>query len=703
MVTSRCHRPWTAFQILDHLGDVRPCCWGKISCGNVNETRASDIWNGEGYALYRQKMLDGEIDEICAPNCPILQGHYQELTPPREPLDSQAPLFVRVVPTTSCNLSCPMCYQQSDPPTRLPADLFQQLQPWLRGGYEFLILGGEPFLARRCLEWIERLSPDKYPTLALAAITNGHGFTRSGVKLVMSRTWHWILVSIDAASHEVYAKVRSGDFEVLKTRLARLAEARNASGASFELRFGFALQKSNLSDALSFLDFAESFGAVPEYTMVFGTWHDEYPANASEVRRFRATLERLDKELWSRGFSHSVVAGALARLDSDFAHEPAAAPPVKSPPTNARMTIRFRATPADVAHLATLKQRMRAAAGTAVELEIPFRNAGKVFSVMDAQGLVNRITRTAAAHGCAVMPVLPDQPTFAAPVDLNPPLTAKWSRPATSATVPVASVIAAAYDCAGYIDRFLSSLNAQTCSESFEIVLADDGSTDGTFERACAAVSRFRCDVAVTVLRLARSRPYTAGSWNFRAGVARQMAVGHSSGPIVVFFDPDQEIHRDALAEHLWWQTRRFDVVIGERTYSDPAVGQAATNHWRTLRHAALTSDDSWWLTFFTGNSSVTRQLFDRVGGFDCRLQYWGLDDTDLAYRMAQTSPRFWQTPRASVTHLRSVSGGGDTEAARLHASRIHMEVLYRKYLDPRILEAFDYARGAPLREDSLP
>src|SRR5437868_10295396 len=98
-----CHRPWTAFQILDHMGDVRPCCWGKVSCGNLNDTRATDIWDGDGYALYRRKMLDGALDEICAPNCPILQGHYEELTPPRGPLDSAAPLFVRVVPTTSCN------------------------------------------------------------------------------------------------------------------------------------------------------------------------------------------------------------------------------------------------------------------------------------------------------------------------------------------------------------------------------------------------------------------------------------------------------------------------------------------------------------------------------------------------------------------------------------------------------------------------
>jgi glycosyltransferase involved in cell wall biosynthesis len=359
--------------------------------------------------------------------------------------------------------------------------------------------------------------------------------------------------------------------------------------------------------------------------------------------------------------------------------------------------------PGALPHPATLSAFLKRAIGSAIELEIPFRSAGNVLSVLDVRRLVARILRTASARGCRVVPTMPDQPTFASPDDLDPPVIARWSRPAATATAPVASVIAAAYDCVAYVGRFLSSLDEQTCSQPFEIVLVDDGSTDGTFERACAAASTFRSDVSVTVLRLARSIPYSVGSWNFRAGMARQVAVGHSSAGVLVFFDPDQEIDRDALAEHLWWQTRNFSVVIGERTYADAAAGQAATRNWHRLRRSALTADDGWWLAFFTGNSSVTRPLFERVGGFDRRLQYWGLDDTDLAYRIAQERPSFWQTPRASVTHLRPSSGGGETEAARLHASRIHMEILYRKYLDPTILEAFAYACRTPLRDDSWP
>jgi len=204
-----CHRPWSGFEIYDHLGDVRPCCWGRISCGNVNSSSLSEIWNGPGFQHYRQEMLAGRTKSICSPSCPILNGHYKEALPGKSDGHASSatpqsdfgttPSFLRVVPTTRCNLSCKMCYQLGDPPPTLPQDLFQLLAPWIETALEFQILGGEPFIAPECLEWIRRLSPANYPHLRLCAITNGLGFTGPTCQLIEDRRWSWILVSIDAS------------------------------------------------------------------------------------------------------------------------------------------------------------------------------------------------------------------------------------------------------------------------------------------------------------------------------------------------------------------------------------------------------------------------------------------------------------------------------------------------------------------------
>jgi GT2 family glycosyltransferase len=106
-----------------------------------------------------------------------------------------------------------------------------------------------------------------------------------------------------------------------------------------------------------------------------------------------------------------------------------------------------------------------------------------------------------------------------------------------------------------------------------------------------------------------------------------------------------------------------------------------------------LREEPYWWLSFFTGNASVDRAIFESVGGFDVSLQYWGLDDTDLGYRLSKASASVWHTTRACVTHLApESSGGGTTELDRLKSYRLHMEVLYRKYLDIDILKAFEFA-----------
>jgi GT2 family glycosyltransferase len=123
---------------------------------------------------------------------------------------------------------------------------------------------------------------------------------------------------------------------------------------------------------------------------------------------------------------------------------------------------------------------------------------------------------------------------------------------------------------------------------------------------------------------------------------------------------------------------------------------------WSRLRSDALSAQPHWWLSVFTGNSSVARNTLQRVGGFDPTFQYWGLDDTDLAYRLFRAGVSVWHTPRAAVYDLApSRSGGGKTHSERMDSFRLHMEVLYRKYLDLGILNAFRFAWPEHLREGS--
>jgi glycosyltransferase involved in cell wall biosynthesis len=92
------------------------------------------------------------------------------------------------------------------------------------------------------------------------------------------------------------------------------------------------------------------------------------------------------------------------------------------------------------------------------------------------------------------------------------------------------SVIVAAYEAAGTIERTLASIATQTLKPQ-EVVVADDGSTDETFETAVAFRSQMN-GITLHVLRCEENRG---------AGAARNQAIVESVGTFLAFLDADDE------------------------------------------------------------------------------------------------------------------------------------------------------------------
>ncbi len=90
------------------------------------------------------------------------------------------------------------------------------------------------------------------------------------------------------------------------------------------------------------------------------------------------------------------------------------------------------------------------------------------------------------------------------------------------------SVIIAAYNEAGCLEDCLATITRQS-HPSYEVIVVDDGSTDGTAEIA----GRFPVQVLL--------RPHLG------PGLARNSAVPYSSGEILVFVDADMSFHSEFL------------------------------------------------------------------------------------------------------------------------------------------------------------
>jgi glycosyltransferase involved in cell wall biosynthesis len=164
---------------------------------------------------------------------------------------------------------------------------------------------------------------------------------------------------------------------------------------------------------------------------------------------------------------------------------------------------------------------------------------------------------------------------------------------------PVISVVIAVRDMADTIGRQLAALARQDFAEPWEVVVADNGSSDGT-----AAVVRQWQDRLSLRLVDADGRA--------DSGYARNVAARAAQGELLSFCDADDEVRRDwvrIMVEAL----RRSPIVIG-------ALDHRRLNPPRLA--AAYERDENggpWWGFLPAGagaNLGARRAAFEETGGF---------------------------------------------------------------------------------------
>lgn len=187
-----------------------------------------------------------------------------------------------------------------------------------------------------------------------------------------------------------------------------------------------------------------------------------------------------------------------------------------------------------------------------------------------------------------------------------------------AATRPLVSVVIVVKNGEARLARQLAALDGQVGAPPFEVVIADNGSRDGTREIAHSwARSALRAPVRAVLV--------DAGG---RPGIpyARNQGVLASSGQIIAFCDAD-DVVADTWVAALAGAVRGPGLVGGRKdavTESGrprPDVAPAGLTRTLHLPFAA------------TCNLAVTRDCFFAVGGFDESLPPYGFEDVDFCWR----------------------------------------------------------------------
>jgi len=243
-----------------------------------------------------------------------------------------------------------------------------------------------------------------------------------------------------------------------------------------------------------------------------------------------------------------------------------------------------------------------------------------------------------------------------------------------------ASIIVVSHNRKAILEQCLKCLAAQQYpSDRFEIILVDDGSTDGT--AAMTDTIAFPC--AFRCLTLDERRG---------PGPARNAGIAVGRGEIIIFIDSDVFVAPWFLHEHVATHRAHQRAIV-----DGPVINISEEAH---LEHPPFNAPSIRLLAtlgffgepFITANTSVSRVDLLAVGGFDEAFgTRYGWEDVELGLRLRLAGLTVVRNRRAYGLHYKA---GKPTLAERARQRRelaVNAVIYYRKNPTRQVLRDIRY------------
>jgi glycosyltransferase involved in cell wall biosynthesis len=211
------------------------------------------------------------------------------------------------------------------------------------------------------------------------------------------------------------------------------------------------------------------------------------------------------------------------------------------------------------------------------------------------------------------------------------------------------SVVIPTYNRKPILEKCLRAIEHQqlrdgSVVEGYEVVLVDDGSTDGTLEWLESHKSEF---------------PHVRSHSQDHKGpaAARNLGVEQAKGDTIIFIDSDLVVTEQFLQAHADALVKG-EKQLGSVSEAAPEEPRFFTYGWviNTCNFDNPTSEpykitDFSAAYFATGNVAIARKWLEKAGLFDTRFQLYGWEDLELGVRLKQLDLKLIKCPEAVGYH----------------------------------------------------
>jgi glycosyltransferase involved in cell wall biosynthesis len=202
------------------------------------------------------------------------------------------------------------------------------------------------------------------------------------------------------------------------------------------------------------------------------------------------------------------------------------------------------------------------------------------------------------------------------------------------------SVIIPTYNRKPILEKCLRALENQQIIDDkisqYEVVLVDDGSTDGTLEW----LEKNKADFP---------HVYPFSQNHLGPAAARNLGVEKAKGDIIIFIDSDLVVTEKFLQSHANSLTEGQEKLGDDRLFTYGWVINTCNFDDPSSEPYKITDFSAAY--FATGNVAIARKWLEKVGLFDTGFQLYGWEDLELGVRLKKLGLKLIKCPEAVGYH----------------------------------------------------